>query len=206
MKIVVDIETVAIDDADQFLEPVDAPAHYKDPEKIAAYVAEARTKARERCALDPDLCRIVALGDSDDRSGTPSVTLCRTAEEERDALQRFWRVVTINDTFVTFNGLRFDLPVLMRRSQYLRVAHPPLNLDKYRTPHLDLLDRLTFRGAIPGHSLKFYCARFGIALDDTHTGKDIGALVAAGDWAAVAAHCRADVDGTRALAQRLGVL
>jgi hypothetical protein len=39
-----------------------------------------------------------------------------------------------------------------------------------------------------------------------HGGADIAGLVAAGDYDAVAAHCRCDVQTTVALAKRMGVL
>jgi hypothetical protein len=203
--VIVDIETYPIDDADQYVEPVEAPANYKDPEKIAAYIASAQQKAVDRCGLDPDLCRIVALGWMFAGEPTPQVKVCKTVTEERDALEYFWRDA-MDQPLVTFNGLKFDLPVLMRRSLYLGIAHPMLNLDRYRTPHIDLFNRLTFNGAISGHSLKFYLSRFGIASDDETSGKDTAALVRANDWKSVAAHCEADVRGTKQLAVRIGAL
>jgi hypothetical protein len=40
-------------------------------------------------------------------------------------------------------------------------------------------------------------------VEDDSTGADIDALVRAGQWDAVLAHCRADVQKTRLLAERL---
>jgi predicted PolB exonuclease-like 3'-5' exonuclease len=204
--IFLDLETAAIDDADQYIEPVSAPANYKDAEKIAAYIAEATEKAKDKCALDPDLGRIVALGWMHPRDQRPTVRVCRTETDEKDALELFWREYDSSAALVTFNGLRFDLPVLMRRSLYLNLRYPLLNLDKYRTPHLDLLAQLTYNGVLSPHSLKFYLARFGIAVDDVHTGKDIAQLVKDGKWDAIAGHCEADVIGTRLLATRMGLV
>jgi hypothetical protein len=63
---------------------------------------------------------------------------------------------------------------------------------------------LTFKGAIAARSLKWFAKRFQIPVDDAISGKEIGALVAAGEWDAVRAHCLSDIRLTRALAQRLG--
>jgi predicted PolB exonuclease-like 3'-5' exonuclease len=201
----VDIETAAIDDAAQYIEPVEAPANYKDPAKIAEYVTSATAKAVDRCGLDPDLCRIVALGWMFPGEPSPQVRVCKTVTEEKDTLEYFWRDVQ-EATLVTFNGLKFDLPVLMRRSLYLGIPYPRLSLDRYRTPHIDLFNQLTYNGTIQGHSLKFYLSRFNIATDDLTSGKDIAALVKAGEWAAVATHCQSDVIGTKDLALRIGAI
>jgi hypothetical protein len=203
--IIFDLETFAVDDAEQFVEDVQAPDNYKKPEAIAAYIEKARLKAIDSCALDPDLCRIVALGSIDVSSHKPSVRVFHNTGEEKIGLEQFWWEAKGAD-LVSFRGFNFDMPILMRRSQYLNVAHPRLNLDKYRSNHIDLYQELTYRGAIKGHSLQFYLARFGIVYGDVSVGKDIAGMVKAGDWAGVSAHCAADVMGTRALAQRLGLI
>jgi hypothetical protein len=203
--IVFDLETFSIDDAAQYVEEVEAPDNYKKPEAIAAYKEKARIKAIDSCALDPDLCRIVALGSIDVQSHKPSVRTFKNTAEEKEGLEWFWREAKGAD-LVTFNGFNFDMPVLMRRSQYLGVQGLRLNLDKYRSNHIDLRQELTYRGAIKGHGLQFYLARFGIVYGDVSTGKDIAGMVKAGDWAGVSAHCAADVMGTKALAQRLGLI
>jgi 3'-5' exonuclease len=206
--IIVDIETASITDAEQYLEPIEAPANYKNADAIERYVKDATVRAIDRCSLDPDLCRLVALGWMFTRDTEPTIWSCQNSTQERDALEKFWRDYDAahDPELVTFNGLRFDLPVLMRRSLYLGIRFPLLNLDKYRTPHIDLLDKLTHHGVLTAHSLRFYLSRFGIPVNDEHTGKDVAELVRAGDWAAVAAHCRADVLGTKQLAERIGAV
>ena len=209
--IVFDLETAPIADAADYLEPVAAPANYKDPEKIAAYIAEAQQKALDKAALDLDLCRIVAIG-FDDSTATsrldPTVYTAALGEpEERAMLRQFWQVVG-DRPLLGFNCLAFDLPVLLRRSLYLGVETRPFVMSKYKHPGIiDLMQHLSFDGLLPYRSLSFYVKRFGLDVpaDDT-TGADIGALVAAGDWDAVAHHCRIDVLKTRVLAARVGLL
>lgn len=208
MAIVLDVETVAADGIEY--EPISAPAHYKDPEKIAAYIADGERTQRERAALHPWTTRVVCLGWIDN-DGLETASVCRDESAEAAALEAFWRsVMHADDRFVRpilgFNHRQYDLPVLLARSLLLNVPAPNINLDRYRTPHIDLMDRLTWFGAVPSRSLHWYCRRFGLAVDDAVKGRDIAALVAAGDWDAVEAHNRSDVRLTLALAERLGLV
>ena len=73
---------------------------------------------------------------------------------------------------------------------------------------VDLYLELTFNDAQDSwcmrRTLHAFCRRFRIPIEDTVQGKNISALVAAGDWEAVTFHCTSDVRLTLALAQRLG--
>lgn len=208
-SLIVDVEAVAIDRAEDYIEPVEAPSNYKDEAKIAAYIKDATAKAVDRCALDPDLARIVVLG-CGDVDGDDTALICKNEQQEAAALRAFWgRAVNaagVVRTLISFNGFGYDLPLLVRRSQYLGVDHPVLNIDKYRSPHIDLMQVLTFRGAIKPHRLSFYCSRFGMAINDPYTGADIARLVRDGDWKAVEEHNLSDLGQTRFLAQKLKLI
>jgi predicted PolB exonuclease-like 3'-5' exonuclease len=208
--LLVDLETVGIDTASDYLEPIEAPSNYKNPEAIEKYIKDATAKALDRCALDVDLCRIVALGHGEADWNSDHVIICRDEETEAAALESLAKQITnvagVVQTLISFNGFGYDLPVLMRRAQYLGVTFPLLNLDRYRTSHIDLMQKLTFNGAIKAHSLKFYCSRFGLPVEDNIDGSQIAALVKAGDWAAVESHCRSDLKLTRFLAQKLRLI
>jgi DNA polymerase elongation subunit (family B) len=203
--ILIDIECVGIDTASDYLEPVEAPSNYKDEAKKAEYIANATAKAVDRCALDPD----VALG-AGEVEGHDKVIICRDEETEAAALEalgkRIVNAAGVARTIVSFNGFGYDLPVLMRRAQYLGVNFPVLSVDKYRSSHIDLMQVLSFRGAIKAHSLRFYASRFGMRVEDPSTGADIAGLVKAGDWKAVEEHCLADLAQTRFLAQKLRLI
>jgi predicted PolB exonuclease-like 3'-5' exonuclease len=235
-ELIIDIETFPIDDAEQYLPPVEElsppdlasiqPAkNLVDPLKIAADIGkrhESALRAHEQavidqarkrqelidgCAVDPDLLRIVCIGMMYPFDERPVIYTCKDVYEERIALERVWQQYDMSKPkLVTFSGLRFDLPALMRRSLYLNVRYPRLNLDRYRTPHIDLQAYLSENGVLKWHSLDFYLARFGIRHDDVTTGKDIAAMVRADDWDGIKAHCEADVIGTRDLARRCGLL
>lgn len=211
MAIIFDLETVAIDSAAALSEPVSAPANYKDPDKIAAYIADAQKSQIERAALYPWTAKIVALGYIAD-SGREHVLLCRDEAEEAANISRFWKDAYFQDDdrfirpLIGFNSRTYDLPVLLARSILLGVSAPALNLDRYRTPHTDLMERLTWYGVVPARSLKWYAKRFGLTVEDQIGGKDIAALYAAGEWDAITAHCLSDIRLTKQLAERLGVI
>jgi len=210
--LVIDVETVAIPDVATYLEPVSAPSNYKDEAKIAAYIAEETKRQTDKAALDIDLARIVCLGFQLAGDEVPQTLLMKDELQETEMLGRFWdtfwKVYVPGGTVaVTFNGLGYDLPLLLRRSLYLGVTAPKLQLDRFRHPDaIDLMQILCLDGRLKMHGLQFYANRFKIPVEQDITGADIGAAVAAGDWAAVERHCAADVQTTYLLAKRMGVL
>lgn len=207
--LVFDCETAPIDGAADFVEPVSAPSNYVKPEAIEKYVQKETAAQVGKCALDPDLCRIVALGLFVDESDWVVLT-AQDEDVERALLHAFWEKLGAYPypRLIGFNVCAFDLPVIVRRSLYLNVPTKPIAFGKYRHPDVDdLMTLLSFDGAIRAHKLSFYAKR--LALDvppDSVSGKDIGQLVADGNWEAVSAHCLADLFTTAALARRLGVM
>lgn len=205
MALILDLETAAIDDAAQYVKP---DSRLKDAAKIAASIDERASKA----ALNPWLCRIIALGWCYEGEEVERVEVAANEAAETTLLKAFWpRIWDLDEhsggamPIVTFNGLSFDLPVLMARSMLLGVPHATLNLDRYRSPHVDLLQRLSWFDKEKALSLKFYCRRFGINTDDAFTGAMIAECLANGDWESIKLHCASDVRLTRQLAERIGV-
>ena len=205
----VDIETAVNPKALDWLEPVKPDSRLKDPEKIKASIEEKTAERNEKLALDWDCCRIVALGHGE-AEGKDHVIICRDEETEAAALdalaKRIVNAAGVVRPLVSFNGFGYDLPVLMRRAQYLGVTFPLLSVDKYRSPHIDLMQKLSFNGAIKPHSLKFYASRFGMPVADDIQGSQIADLVREGAWEAVESHCRSDLALTRFLAQKLKLI
>jgi DNA polymerase elongation subunit (family B) len=208
---ILDLETLGLAEAKDWVEPISAPSNYKDEAKKAAYIAEAEAERAERFSLDADTCRIVALGFYD-IGADPTVYLCSNEFEEREKLKMFWESYAKQETrLITFNGFRFDLPVLVMRSLYLSVPHPVITFAPAwkAWPHVDLWEKLSLNGARDRKDVKglrFYAKRFGLPIFDDISGKDVAAAIAAGEWEKVHNHCLFDLDLTRALAERLGVL
>lgn len=204
--IVVDLEAIAIEGVDSFLDPVSAPSNYKDPDKIAAAIKEKREALIERAALNPHLCRIVVFGfETED---VLELRYCDTEEQEADALGDFWKLS--NDgtcPIVTFNGINYDLLVMMARSFALGISFPDLDLRPWgiHGKH-DLYQILTFGGNASG-SLDFFSKRYDIKVPVEEkvamiTGRDVAKLWADGQHDLVGQHCAYDIRRTSALARR----
>lgn len=210
MAYVVDIETIAADGIT--FEPVTAPANYKDAAKIAAYISEAEAAQRERAALYPWTARVIALGWCHEGDEAVESRLANSEAAEASMLKDFWQRASDDRSGLTplvgFNHISFDLPVLVARSMLLGVKHPVVNLDRYRTPHIDLMQLLCFKDThkIPPRSLKWFAARFGLNTDDAFSGALIAQLYQDSNWDAITKHVESDVLLTRQLAERMGVL
>lgn len=203
---ILDIETAPHPDAKSWLGPVKVDSRLKDEAKIKADREEKEAAQLADCALHPDKCVIVALGYYDVGHTKPKVWVCKNEDAERVALAEFFATLG-NAKLVTFYGHRFDLIVLWRRAKYLGVKRPKLNIDRYKSPHIDLWWELTERGALreaPG--LQFYGKRLGVGTLDKVDGGDIPALVAKGDWQAVHDHCLSDIGLTHIVANFCDVL
>lgn len=208
---VLDLETTARDGIDAILDPPTAPANYKDAEKIAAKKQEKLQASIDRAALDINLNRIVAFGTWTPAGGA-SVVVAKDQAQEIACLNALAETIDfrLRRRIINFNGLSFDLLVLMQRARILRVKFPILEVSPaWRSPNTDLMEVLTFGGKTVRHSLDFYCRVFDIDYDEPAevkavTGADIPLLVAAGRWDLVEGHCRYDVTRTGMLAQVLG--
>ena len=143
--------------------------------------------------------------------------ICRNETAEATALDDFGSVIhnrratcmVNSDTrLVGFNILSFDAPVLVTRYRLLGITPPALEIRKYGSRDItDLYADLGFNGeggqAIMSRSQRALLARFGIPTADTTSGADVAAMVAAGDYDAIAKHCQADLDGLRELYRRV---
>jgi hypothetical protein len=201
--LILDLATTGLDGAEQYFDDdvLSAPSNYKDPQKIADYVAAKRAERADKLALDLDCCRIIGIGSAEWDRDDVRVDLCQTEDQERLAL--LWLVRQLEGRqLLTYNGLKFDLPVLLRRCLYLGVPVPSITIDKYRTRDVDLWDKLTFHGVVAGHSLSFYCKRLGWTdLQKPLSGSDEARVPQTGQWDELAASVRHDVEALRRLAR-----
>lgn len=208
--IVLDIETTGIDQADDYLDPVEPAANLRDPAKIAADLAERTAARAESLALDWNVGRVVAIGTWSPWGGV-DVALCQSEDDERAALEALWRILRPNRV-LGFKVRTFDLPYLMQRSRLLDVPVPAYDLGRYArgSTITDLYDVLTFndirtdRGAMR-RTLGAFCRRFGVDVSPSIPGAEVPRAVAEWRWSDVADHVRADVLATLDLARRLRV-
>jgi hypothetical protein len=216
--LILDVASAPIDDAEAFLadEPIEPAGNLKDPEKIAADVAKKRAARLEKAGLDFDLARLTGIATLSPDHDTPLVRVLRTEADERLELQHVGWLIEgrredagdFSPMLITYNGFRFDLPLLMRRAAYLGLRDfPRINLDKYRSRHVDLWNTLSHQGATSAHGLSFYCRRLGWTdLTKTLSGAEESRVPVTGQWAELEASLSHDVIATRRLAEWLGVL
>ncbi|MCS7197456.1 MAG: ribonuclease H-like domain-containing protein [Candidatus Bipolaricaulota bacterium] len=123
---------------------------------------------------------------------------------EREILTRFWEDVRLYRQIITFNGRGFDCPFLLLRSAILGIK-PSRDLmpSRFDAKHIDLLEELTFHGAIRRFNLDFYCKAFGITSPKGRlSGPQINKLFAEGKYREIAQYCFDDVRATAELYRR----
>lgn len=205
--LILDLATAPLPDAERYLEgTVRAPGNYKDPEKIAAYIAEAQAERLSAAALDLDLARITALGFAIGPT-VIDVRVCRDEQDERLLIEDVASLLTPMPTVITFGGFNFDLPLVMRRAKYLGIPFPVINLDRYKSPHVDLCEVLSDRNPQRRRSLQFYAKRLGWTdLTKILSGAEEAQVPVTGRWDDLEASIRHDVTATYRLAAWCGVI
>jgi uncharacterized protein YprB with RNaseH-like and TPR domain len=211
VKIVIDIETVGFD-----FEAFEK----KTQEYLLKYASteEEKVEVKKRLGLYPLTGEIVAIGmlNPDTQKGillfqnnnSESVEfeengITYQSGTEKNILEKFWEIVEKYDTVITFNGRAFDVPFLLLRSAKYFVR-PTKNLLGYRyefQKHCDLLDQLTFYGAMRKFNLDFYAKFFGIksSKEDGIDGSMVSELYQTGRYLEIARYCGRDLATTKEL-------
>jgi len=222
-QLVFDIETAAFE-IDSFDEAQRAEL-FKLAEKEET--EEGKEKKREeiigKLNLHPFTAQVVAIGmlnvesnrgrvyyqaEGEESWRSPDGLVEFEARTEKGILEGFWETIRQYDRFITFNGRRFDCPFLLIRSAICGIR-PTRNLMPYRynsKVHCDLLDQLTFYGALPlqWFTLDLACRAFGIESPKSAgiTGLDVKDLFAQGRYREIAQYCLGDVRATAELYRR----
>lgn len=173
--IIFDIETESHTDVRKYVK-AKAPANYKDPAKIAEFVAAKTREEIERAALDPDLCTVRAIGILPvspvnlDQTFIPDpvIMVAGVGWTEQALITAFWDMLwSHRGECIGYNILGFDFPVLLHRSMELGIkAVSPhsqaLDFRRYQTFPIRDLYGILFNWQ-PGRGLKWVCERYGIA-------------------------------------------
>ena len=131
---------------------------------------------------------------------------------EEEILKKFWEIAKVYQVFVTFNGRSFDVPFLMVRSA-IRGIRPTKNLMAGRylyqqhadAIHIDLLDQLSFQGAVRRKgSLHLWSRAFGIKSPKSEgiTGDDVGMLFRRKKYLEIAKYNVGDLKATKELYEK----
>lgn len=120
----IDIETGPLPPGqlEKLMPEFEAPANYKDPEKIKAAIEEKRAKFAESAALDAKTGRIVVAGFSQESDPNHIYTSTETQYIAK-ALQEF---TDSGDLVIGWNIKGFDLPFIIQRCLIEGVKPPRL--------------------------------------------------------------------------------
>lgn len=131
------------------------------------------------------------------------------AMSEKEILENFWRVAENYNEFINFNGKSFDVPFMLIRSAIHKIkpsknimSNRYLGSQKFDAKHIDLLDELTFYGAVRRKgSLHLWCRAFGIKSPKAEgvTGDDVGRLFKEKKFTDIARYNVGDLRATKAL-------
>ncbi len=128
---------------------------------------------------------------------------------EKEMLEQFWNLAQKYEEFVSFNGRTFDVPFLLIRSA-IHGIRPTKNLMANRylssqpknAKHIDLLDQLTFYGAVRRKgSLHLFSRAFGIESPKAAgiTGDQVGQLFVEKKFLDIAKYNVGDLIATKKL-------
>lgn len=183
----------------------EAPSNYKDEFKIAAHIAEQKSKWIDQAALDPRTGKILVIGI---RGLDGSFRAIDGGGDEATLLQEFSALVAANGgkIFAGFNIKTFDIPFLVKRMWRLGVSpflRPGASL-RYLDNWIDLRDVWQMGDKQAGGSLDAIAKFFGIGAKTGH-GKEFANLWKA-DRAAALAYLENDVQLTYDVGVRMGVI
>lgn len=235
--ITTDIETVPVQDAQakarisarimrdlaDDLARVRAPGNYKDPEKIAAYIAEARRdierdadgkvqKALADTSFDGGYGQIICIGYAFDDGPTMShyaddLTLASEARVISAFFASISRTVGnsgLRPRLIGHNHIGFDLPFVWKRA-IVHGIRPPLWFPRDPKPWSDnVVDTmLQWAGARGRISMDELCSILGIEGKDGISGADVWPMAQAGRFQEIADYCEGDVARTRKIFNRM---
>lgn len=132
-----DIETqpLPLEQLKKTMPTFEAPSNWKDPEKIAAKIAEQQKAYVDKAALSPTTGSVQAYGVWDTKR-EEYVFMDVYDNSESDLLEFLWDELTDNGAFTTpvvgWNSNGFDVPFLIKRSWANRVKIPSSLIQSYR--------------------------------------------------------------------------
>ncbi len=166
------------------------------------------------CAKDEGVVYFQApgekLGEFSAKGGEDNIIYKQCSEKEM--LEKFWEGAKKYNYFITFNGRSFDIPFMMVRSA-VHGVRPTKDLMRGRylyqqtsdAMHIDLLDQLTFYGAVRKKgNLHLWTRAFGITSPKVSgvTGDDVGKLFKEKKYAEIARYNAGDLRATKELHEK----
>lgn len=177
-----DIETEALPEQEiaHLMPEFQAPANYKDPEKIKANIEQQRQDWIKNAALSPITGRVLAIGVWPPLEDGVIIV---ANEDEKVILARFWRWVNVQiwagHKVVGWCCHQFDLPFLIKRSLRHSLEVPKLRtgaaFQYWHDQMVDLAVRWQFGDKQSPHSLDTVAKFLGVGSKNGN-GAEFGAL------------------------------
>jgi predicted PolB exonuclease-like 3'-5' exonuclease len=158
-----DIETIARPLPDEIVNEFCKIGNLKDPIKIAAKQAEARSKLGANPLMAMACCGGWYASDED--CGYVMLSNEGTAFAEQAFLRNYWSKLAEYDVLVGFNCFSFDSRILLLRSAVHNIEIPfRLDRKKYSSSgnHIDVRGVLTDWGTFEAGKLDFFLSMFGL--------------------------------------------
>jgi len=172
-----DLETIADKSKIDLLPEVQTDSRLKDPTKIKTDIAAKRLEQVNKMGLVPATAMICVFGWHDGEKTRSIILDKETPDAEKKLLTLAWAELKKAEHFVTFNGINFDVPVLLMRSllnrvkpsvristkKYVIANHTDIRMilgrwDTYAKGNLDFYSRLllgkTSKGSFDGSQVQ----------------------------------------------------
>ncbi|STZ63170.1 Predicted 3'-5' exonuclease related to the exonuclease domain of PolB [Moraxella lacunata] len=201
--LVFDIETIPDLDTGRLLYPEIATLSDDDAQTALTAIREAEAgNPFMRLPLHKIAC-LSFLWVNGDTFSLKSLALNTMSESE--ILATFFRAFKHKPapTLVSWNGVGFDLPVILYRAMHHKLSAPtlfnsqaPNYLYKYGEAHLDLMDKLSLGNYGNKQKLDTIASLCGFAGKGGLDGSQVVPMVKAGQWDKLATYCESDVLNT----------
>jgi hypothetical protein len=220
VKLIFDIETIPSQDQAVKAEiraSVTAPAQYKKADSIAEWIKENGDAAAEadwlKTSFDGGLGQIVCIAWQIDEGPVKSLQVDGLSAEAERALLVDWFAALrgahsgghgTRPVLIGHNVVGFDIPFVWKRAIVHNVK-PPLWFPRNPKPWAEtVFDTMTaWAGDRDKISMDKLCRALGIPGKGDISGADVWPMVQAGRLDEVVAYCRADVQRTKAIHDRL---
>lgn len=210
-EIYIDIETIPTQEKDMqayVLQSIKAPANYKDPEKIAAYLDEAKEKALDECGFEGSTNHIICIGVAIDDHPAVSFS-ANNVKDEAKMLRMFYSYLVENciphgNKVIGHNIVGYDLKIIKQRSMILGVKPEgialPFNAKSWDSEIFDTMLQWDSKNSI---KLEKLALALGIKAKKTMAGSDVYGAWKNGLHDMIADYCRNDVELTREVYKKM---
>jgi 3'-5' exonuclease len=201
-----DFETIANPAMIDFLPEVTPDSRLKDPDKIKADIEKKKTEQIDKMALNGNTALIVACGFAtwDEKKQTlwSDALLLTPGAPEWEFLRGIIDALGMATKYITFNGMEYDVPVLLRRGiacakSFCFPLGFEISLRKYDIPprgnHYDLQQIISHNGQMPTGGFDTLCKMIlGEGKPEGVDGSKVGEMWKAGKYAEIKEYARRD--------------